>query len=269
MSTAPSRHSGHSPVVILYADALESIFAFGSLKELAVLMAVCRDWQAAVLSLKPSKLAQRFATGSSNHVVTLLCASRLRRHVAHIERGYTGTPYLSATHASPHLLTQHMPHLLSLSAEMNECRQPLCFPHQLHTLRLYLQGSPSGNSISASLTIIAQPPSLEELHFDFPQGEDSSSVSVAPLISMSQLRNLDVSRLYHLSDAQVAQLGQMSQLEVLSPLSELSLRKLPAPGHRLRLRDIILTGSWGSSNKPPKEYDALMSLPTLTQFGAE
>ncbi len=82
-----------SPAGMLYAHALESIFAFATLQELSRLLAVCRGWQAAVLSLRLQALSwsidSAYTPALQEHrmdTVALISASRLRRHISHIGR---------------------------------------------------------------------------------------------------------------------------------------------------------------------------------------
>ncbi len=75
---------------MLYAHALESIFAFATLRELAALMSICRKWQAAVLSMQPAALSLISSDFCYRYhrreidTMTPLCALRLRCHVAHL-----------------------------------------------------------------------------------------------------------------------------------------------------------------------------------------
>ena len=49
----PGQAQTRSAASLLYTHALESIFAFASLRELAAVLRVCRSWRAAVLSMRP------------------------------------------------------------------------------------------------------------------------------------------------------------------------------------------------------------------------
>ncbi len=64
-TAAAAAASTSSPASMLYSHALESIFAFCSLKELAALMSVSRSWQWSVLRMRPIEGRFSVASGSA------------------------------------------------------------------------------------------------------------------------------------------------------------------------------------------------------------
>lgn len=109
---ATSERSHPSPFSRLYRDALESILAFGDLRELRRCMLVCRAWLGAVVHMRPLQLSCQIAyryrvphdsralvhLGSLNHLTTTalvvqqMSASPLSRHV-----GQSHLPRISVT----------------------------------------------------------------------------------------------------------------------------------------------------------------------------
>ncbi len=239
---------------MLYPHALESIFAFASLKDLSALMSVSRSWQAAVLSMSPCCLQTR--TPPRKEVDSLL-ASRLRRHVSAL---------VCVSHVRPALpFAERMPQLHSLDVAFRITRDsvndPFTFPPRLRCLTISLhfdqEGAASAATLASPLVAIAQQlPLLTKLHI-----EGVGSFSLLPLQSMPQLRTLDALRMAVPADKTVEDLRGMSQLEVLRPPGRLLLRRLLAPGHSLRLKDI---GSFNDEPQSQEDYDTLATLPTLT-----
>jgi hypothetical protein len=71
-----------SPASRLYSHALESIFAFFTLRELAAIVCVCRDWQVSVFRMRPINC--RIKTRDMRWVKKQT-SSLLRRHIAHMD----------------------------------------------------------------------------------------------------------------------------------------------------------------------------------------
>jgi len=67
----------------LYKHALESIFAYLNLPELARVTATCRDWSAAVNSMRSIGASVRVA---GTLLLQAICTSRLLRHVAELHK---------------------------------------------------------------------------------------------------------------------------------------------------------------------------------------
>ena len=129
-----------SPVQRLYAHALQSICTFADLKGLSQLMAVSRNWQSAVLHMRPicgSLLMRRHAASVTLHAAY---AAPLHRHWGSID---TSCQRLSVAELNE--LAERMPHVRFLSLDVSFTEQPagapahpplLRFPAQLQTLRL-------------------------------------------------------------------------------------------------------------------------------------
>ncbi len=132
-------------------------------------------------------------------------------------------------------LAQRMPHLQSLSTRVAVRKQLMTFPQQLRVLRLWLMGNPAQTSWNAALETLSQLAELTELAFAYPS---INGASFAPLISMQQLRKLNLLIPPGLTAAQLQQVRSMSQLQVLHISDEVPLGMLLAPGHRLRLQDV-------------------------------
>ncbi len=197
----------HSPVTMLYPHALESIFAFASVKELAALMAVSRSWQSGVMSMRPLALRIVYPRALRG-----LFASRLRRHVAHIGevdwRALIGVDSLLA-------LAERMPHLRSLHVELDFLPSaPLKFPRQLSQFSMECGGASAmaGFIGRAMVSLAQQAPLLEQMGIRY---RSRNHIDLTPLASMSQLRQLDLSELRISQQQQVQPLRNMSQLEVL------------------------------------------------------
>ena len=88
----------YSPVSLLYRHALEHIFCFGDLPELAAILAVNHAWSAAIDSMKPSSLMWQ-----SRGALSLLAGSRVARHVDFIS-GSLSAADLHVLSSEPRLL---------------------------------------------------------------------------------------------------------------------------------------------------------------------
>jgi len=249
---------------MLYLHALESMFAFCSLPELAALMCVNRSWQASVLHMRPIAAA---------HVqVQHPMQARLLRHVAHLVLRYNEDAWWSPSVSDAPLaqLTQQMPHLHSLDV-CAECegKVRLIFPARLRSLTLRLRDRrfpypaiPAlEEQMASAVEAVGQLAGLTDLMLDLPE---RCAPSLQPLKAMAQLRRLDLSKQHCSSAAEsaadIAVLRQMSQLHELVLLSSLRWSDVLQPGHRLQqLRTIRI--------KHPNEADhsALSTLHSLTE----
>ena len=156
----------HAPVSRLYRHALESIFAFCSLKDLGSIMAVSRDWQAAVQSMAPigsAFISARLAFKSfvAQHVaLRALCmansnsnsaagsGSRLCRHVGQFICTHSWRHCHRLSPLALLELSQLLPQLTALRCELTEMDQSTgCAIDQLRRLRyLRLHIDDSANS---------------------------------------------------------------------------------------------------------------------------
>jgi hypothetical protein len=178
-AAAPSR----SP---LYRDALSSVLSFLSLRGLAAALAVNKEWNVAVRSMRPAMLAARI----SLPLLYELLSSRLRRHVGGLLQ-----PQQEHTTWSLHvsylpLLSDTLPRLHSLCVSLDDFSSgaSLPFPPRLQCLQLRLWASPDKASGTALLAAISQLQQLHTLRLDLRDEE----VSLAPLQRLPLLRDLEL-----------------------------------------------------------------------------
>ncbi len=242
-----------SPVSMLYSHALESIFAFCVLTELAALLAVSRDWRSSVLKMRP--IEGRLCIVS--HLIKQMCASPLRRHVIGITQ-HVATDRIGR--GAFKLLSKKMPHLQSLQFAAS-CSGPdaLLIPARLRELSLTMNKSDFDSPLilEATLAQIVRLPELTALTFS--SACTVWNVSIAPLLAMAQLRKLDLNDAFVSSDT-VAVLRQLGQLHKLLPPYNLFWSVILAPGHRLQLR-----GFNDSNGMSQEDCDTLATLPSLTR----
>ncbi len=234
---------------MLYSHALESIFGCCSLKELAALMAVCRSWQSSVLRMRPIEGCRCIYSGAA---VEKICASPLKRHVAHVTRDLFYTVRLELVPFN--LLTQSLPHLLSLCLDVTcDGTVPLLFPAHLRTLSLRIVCDMAA-FLEATMVQIAQLAELTSLALDYPM----RSLSLAPLLALPQLRMLNLASMGWLGDANMEVLRHMGQLHELRLKTEAAWDQLLAPGHCLQLQRF-------ERYECSRELcDLLVTLPSLT-----
>jgi hypothetical protein len=216
-ATAPTSALGsHSAVHMLYSHVLQSVFAFCTLGELAMVMSVSRDWQAPVLQMRhlgASLFLHRFDAITR---LSYLCASRLRHHVHSltVRSMMTATPLVAAQVSE---LAQSMPHLRSLDVEV-AC-SPSDILHvplfRLHTLSLKCVASSPPALSEKILETIAQLPLLTHLVLE--HDKHGAFPSLLPLsVAATHLRRLDLRFQKDLNESQTAAIQQMSQLHELS-----------------------------------------------------
>ena len=173
---------------MLYAHALESIFVFASLVELARLLCVSRSWQAAVSSMQPigaplprnpcvSLSHSRYHTRQDEErerqrmhtdcaYIARVCASRLRRHVIHVGGEDYHFDRLLLTEEQLHMLPDALPRLVHLRVWVHsDGAVPLRFPPRLRILHLHLRGGmvERATALDATFACLAHLPHLEEL----------------------------------------------------------------------------------------------------------
>jgi hypothetical protein len=169
--------AGASPpfaaVRLLYRHALESIFAFSSLTELAAVFRVSKGWSAAVHSMRPLDGQVGYMGSIQPSVLQLLWSSRLARHVGSLSNLWPiDAPPLSD--AALVEVAQRMVNLRSLSWKVGVAGAAvsLVFPARLRELRLNFvpantETPPSDSSLSRALTaaigIVVALPELESL----------------------------------------------------------------------------------------------------------
>jgi hypothetical protein len=244
---------------MLYSHALESIFAFCTLKELAAVVCVNHSWQESVLRM-------RAIQGSVRHDGYTwkwqMCASPwlLRRHLVDVNWGWG----IVSTKEQVVLLHEQLPQLtiLRLQVRSRETRGlSWSFPENLQLLSLYILDmgpqvnySDTPEEIVMAITKLRKLVKLALVSRIMP--------SLQPLVEMSQLRCLTVS-----ASANQDTLRQMRHLHELvqKPLKNTTLRWAPLlrPGHQLQLRTVRVT------HADKDECAALASLPSLTSLTLE
>jgi hypothetical protein len=188
-------------VRLLYRHALESIFAFCGLTELATVLRVSKDWAAAVHSMRP-------LDGQVGHMqsdlIPHLCASRLARHVGTLLAVYF---QLAASPLCLVEFAQHMVHLRSLSCTVDLfdttvddviASSRFVLPLRLRDLRMRFvpPGAQSPSSaaslclgLNAAIVVIA---TLRELKSLTLVAETTNSCDLTPLASAPSLRTMQL-----------------------------------------------------------------------------
>jgi hypothetical protein len=179
-STFPSRPA-------LYRDALTTVLAFLSLRELAAALSVAKEWRAAVSSMRPAMLT---ADSSFEPLDTLLSSSSsLLRHVVQLGEQDDALSLRANQLAAP---CHSFPQLRSLSTRLNMQSRgaSLLFPPQLQQLHLFLNNWPddANETATALLTAIGQLQQLHTLHLS----TRYEAVSLAPLQQLPLLRDLEL-----------------------------------------------------------------------------
>lgn len=269
-----------SPAAMLYSHALESIFAFATLSELAALICVTRTWQASVLHMRPIAAAVDRECASADvggQYVHQLVQSRLRRHVSHLSvyvskfrikwmPAVTNEQLVALAHAMPHLRSLDICVLCNGAVGLD-------FPARLQTLSLRLAKSKQFvlTAVTASdsallhqatnaVAAVSQLAELADLKLDFPY---EISPSLEPLRAAAQLRTVDLSDFcFPFSADNMRVLREMSQLhELVLPLSPLRTHwsEVLLLGHQLQLRTISV------SHPTAADAAALSTLHSLTE----
>jgi hypothetical protein len=249
---------GASPASRLYADALASIFGCCSLKELAVVMVVCRYWQTTVLRMRTIQGSVILSKYQLPLSFENMCASPLCRHVAHVVGTFShrGNSLLhqSTGELRINTLARQFPQLQSLDATIYRCcSTPLQFPVCLHKLSVSLVASAHMplDAIQAIVNTISGLGQLTELSLEFHTTPD-----LRPLIALTRLRKLYLDLI--LDTPHLHALGQMHQLYEIRVYRGIEWNELLHPGHLLRqLHTLDL------NNGTQKNCDALATLPLL------
>ncbi len=81
---AAAADSAPPPILRLYAHALESVFAFATLRDLSALMAVCSSWQTSVMQMRSVRCHRRWH-GRKRGWQQLQQSRLAQRHIAHLD----------------------------------------------------------------------------------------------------------------------------------------------------------------------------------------
>jgi len=245
----------------LHRHALESIFAFCSLKEMGSVISVCKDWLAALISVSPRNFTLQLTRRATSHWLLHMCRSRLAaRHIGRLMGDDDCMPF-SAEHI--YFVACSLKSLRTMSVLLEASTVPVQFPPQLQNLTLYL---PDRYFQAAANTVLDAVGHLHDLTtLTIVQLVDDDIIfSFGPLANCPALSSLILSRgLGEFSPEQVQQLRTLHSLRrlVTSGMSCLSFTALLAPGHQLQQLD-----SLECEGGPPEDYDALAQLPSLTRL---
>jgi hypothetical protein len=239
----------------LYRHALESVFAFCELKELAALLRVSKEWAAAVLSMRSLK-----ALVVSKALLSV-CASRLSRHIHTL---YRPSP-LSPTDLS--LLARQLPHLHCLRCSFRDHPSMLVFPARLRELSVQFEPSSPGalfskrqlRDIDAVIAVISALPMLESLTLS---AIKATSCCLTPLAFAPALHTLTfrLPRIVFDSPAATSALRSMPHLRSLDFFSSsVSLTRLLQAPHSMNLDTLLVCGSFTAEHGA-----AIVHHPSLT-----
>jgi hypothetical protein len=169
----------------LHSHALESVFAFCSLKELVPLLRVSKDWAAAVQSMRP--LQARLPDVHDEPSLLRICKSPVSRHV-----GMADVAKFPLSASTLYVLALRMSNLQGLQCSVDGAWSPLVFPTRLRWLNLTLKAAtPLSDKqrleLDDVITAMAALPHLEVLKVTAPKAEGRC---LTPLATASALRSL-------------------------------------------------------------------------------
>ena len=269
-ASAAESADGPPPTARLHLDALESIFALLSQRDLAVALQVSRGWLSAVRSMASLELE----VGRPAAPLFVVAASAMGRHISALgsfcdgdsDDAPSGVMDGDARFSLAHL----MPRLRSLACvlPLPPWPVPLRFPAALRRLDVDLRVSAAVTAahVNTALRAIGRLPLLESLTILLPALDPQ--VSFVPLAALSRLRVLDIhseDAETKLSDAQENELRALPQLQaLLLPLMTIdSLRRLLRQPHTLQWQQISFP------NPVDDEFAALLpQLPSFTNLHA-
>ena len=275
--------SGHSsPATRLYRHALESILGMLTLADLAQIVAVSREWSAAVRSMAP--IAATLARDSVYSKdfrplppLARLAASPLLRDLAAVHICHGGALATSLDNASFALLAQHAPNLQSLWGTLTLTpNEPLILPAKLRSMQLQIDQHYPAASLNGVLAALAALPSLSELTLRLSAfvaanariAEDAgeSGVDLSILAACPSLTTLVLETggsILYLRDAQVEQIRSS-----LGHLHRIELRRMPRD-MLARLLQPPVTARWqdiGRISADAHTGDLLLRLNSLTKL---
>jgi hypothetical protein len=206
VGTLSQGDAGASPpsagVRLLYRHALESIFAFCSVTELASVLRVSKDWAAAVQSMRPLDGQVGYM---QSDLLQHLCASRLARHVGSLfcSMWPIGAPAPPLSDTALVEVAQRMVNLRRLAWKSSVIADTVAvlesrfvFPVRLRHFGLQVvpankEAPPSASSwsraLNAAIEAIASLAELESLALT---AEDARSCDLTPLLRAPALRDL-------------------------------------------------------------------------------
>ncbi len=208
----------------LYRHAVESIFAFASLADLAALLSVCKDWRAAVASMAPCRFTF-ILNNASQGKLAACCLSSLARHIGELQQWEEKV--VSVQQMA--LICSTLKNLTCINAALGGSEVPAFNLLPLRDVILDLSPFKEPQALLDALTNLTRLHTLE-LQFG---ADQTSALSVAPLIRIDSLTVLELTSLgprpQHLS-----LLRSMHHLRHLSCIfAGLPLSELLAPPHQL------------------------------------
>ena len=252
-----------SPAMRVYRHALESVFGMLQLEDLSQILAVNREWSAAVRSMKPIHASIE----RSLPPIASIVDSPILRHLAaiHIGHVHARTNWTPLDNASLRLLAQHAPHLTSLRCQLRRAPdEPLVLPAKLASLDLYADHHCSGAAINRVVTTLAALPSLSRLKLDMYAVKSLELRLLAACRSLTDLTFAGGRRgKPQLSDTQVDQirisLGHLRRISIGWIKFDV-LARLLQPPVTARWQDI------GAVSGDARNGELLFTLPTLTRL---
>ena len=273
-NNAQTRHHSptHAPATRLYRHALESILGMLTLGDLSRILAVSREWSAAVLSMKPIGATigcaqwRSLRESSALRPLSSAVVSTLLRHLTAIRIRHKLNPTTPMDNASLSLLEQHTPNLQSLGCELTwTSSEPLVLPAKLTTMELQLNHDFSDAAINGVLTALTALPLLSHLHLALSAFQRECSVDVSILAACPSLNDLTLETLHGgtplLTAAQLDQIrSTLGHLQRISAglMNTDQLAGLLQPPVTARWRDI------GSVQAGERTGQLLLTLQTVT-----
>jgi hypothetical protein len=250
----------------LYRHALESVLAFCSLKELAPLLRVSKEWASAVHSMRSLSVDLPY-TGSDARLLRF-CLSPLSRHVSKVH-----VPMFPLSCWSLYHIQQRMPNLQQLHCEFQGSWLPLMFPARLRNLTVRFLATAAVTApfsdrqhreLDEAVVAIAALPFLEELSII---AEMARTCCLTPLATTPSLHTLTLAMPERVLDSS----ANIDALRSMPHLRSLSFRPSPAaftsmlqPPHSMQLESLavfpLFTAEFGAS---------IVHLPSLTELHLE
>ena len=261
-NSTPRSPSAHvSPATRLYRHALESILGVLTLTDLSRVLAVSREWSAAVRSMRPiqGKIEREHSGGFFEQMRPLppIASVTLLRHVTaiDIEDAYPSYPWLG--NASLAHLAQHAPNLTSIwLALVLMPDEPIIFPAKLLSLKLQLGWKETDAAINGVLTALAAFPSLSHLHLALSAFDNEDAVQLSIFAACPSLGELELGTANH--DAPKLATRRWSRLVRLSDICSAS----PSQGWNLAWSRIFCSSPSlraGETSNPCRLTPALAS----------
>jgi hypothetical protein len=200
----------------LYRHAIESIFAFVSLEDLAALLCINHEWRAAVSSMACCSL--EWSLTKSTIQIPLMCASPAARHITSIE--YEDNTKGGVMSNQLALMRLHLPRLAKLTVCLaaDDALTPDNFPAHLTYLHVLVHYCATSAVTQSVIDAIAQLSSLESLFFYAHDDQGwhplRCTMSFAPLAHLPRLRSLYVNDVV-MSATNVLELRNLHALRVL------------------------------------------------------